>query len=405
MHRTRLLVLLALVLALLVPAGLGAVDSAHAAGTSLVLTPSQIPAGTTSPVSVIGAGLPANTALTVKVDATLLASALTTNASGAFGPVTFTMPATLSAGTHLVTVATTSNQNQILAGVVLTVSGSTAGHPITLTPSTVNPGGTFSLTGSGFPPNTALTVKVDTIALTYSLLANAGGAIAATTFPVPSTLSAGAHTVTVAATSNQNQILASAILTIGGSTAGHPITLTPSTINAGGTFSLIGSGFPPNTALTVKVDSIVLTSALLANAGGAIAATTFTAPSTLSAGTHTVTVAATSNPNQILASATLTIGTTTGAPALVANPSTVQAGNQVALSGSGFGANELITLSAPGISLPTIQANGQGSFSATLMIPATESLASLPLTAAGQQTHRTASVTLSISRSSAAISL
>jgi hypothetical protein len=276
------------------------------AGATLdALTPATGAAGTT--VSVTGANFPASTALTFLLDS---ATALTptgdtsTRASGLFIS-NITIPAGAAAGAHTITV--TAGASTATATFTVTASASLD----TFTPASGPAGTLVTITGANFPANTPIVFKFDTTVFTPNTGAQTGaGGTIASVITVPTSATAGAHTISVtvgtATVSKEFSVTAAATTTPPTTTppTTTPPTTTPPTtppatgkailsINSSGhavgsTIGIGGAGFTPGATVTIKYDAIQVTTTKV-ETNGTFISPFFTAPASVK-GDHTITV-------------------------------------------------------------------------------------------------------------------
>ena len=161
------------------------------------------------------------------------------------------------------------------------------------------------------------------------------------------------------------------------------ISLTPRPGSEGYRVAVRGSGFAPNSTITVAVDGSPVSADCTANASGSFNSCAFTPPPE-TGGTHTVTASdgianSASAIYTASAFARSTISTSapssasatnTGNPSVSLSSSAGKVGSNVAVSGSGFASNSSITLAFDGSSLSTdCKAKANGSFSASVRSP------------------------------------
>lgn len=268
------------------------------------LTPATGPAGTT--VSVTGTNFPASTALAFLLDS---ATALTptgdtsTRASGLFIS-SITIPAGTAAGAHTITVIAGSST----ATATFTVSASATVD--TFTPTSGAPGTLVTITGANFLANTPIVFKFDATVITPNSGAQTGaGGTIASVVTVPTTATAGAHTisVTVGSVTVSKEFSVTAALTTTPPTttpptttppATTPPTTTPSTGKAilsinqsshavGATIGIGGAGFAPGATVTIKYDTTQVAT-IKVETNGTFISPFFTAPASVK-GDHTIT--------------------------------------------------------------------------------------------------------------------
>src|SRR5205823_735934 len=137
------------------------------------------------------------------------------------------------------------------------VQAQAANPSISLTPGLGSEGYRIAVRGRGFAPNSTITVRVDGSPVSTSCKADASGSFSSCVFtPPPETT--GTHTVT-AADDNSNSASAGFVLNPG-------ISLTPSRGPVGSGAAVSGSGFTPNSRITVTVSNHHVSTNCRANA-------------------------------------------------------------------------------------------------------------------------------------------
>jgi hypothetical protein len=243
--------------------------------------------------------------------------------------VTFNVPTSASSGLH--TIAATGFNSVSFTVLPTTIS--------VLNPSSASVGTVVTVVGSGFvSPAAVLAIQGGPVAATWSDLV---GDNLIATFDVPNYLP-GAYTLSLSDGVNS----ASTTFNV----AAAQIEITPTTSELGSTTSpvtiaITGSGFKANEAITVYFDSTVITATTpvgltcINTNGGMLINSGFVIPTEATAGAHTITVIGENG-----ASATATFTVQPKLDALAA----VRPGAQVAITGKGFAANSLQTLTVNG---------------------------------------------------------
>lgn len=250
----------------------------------IILDPTSGTAG--SSVTVAGINFDPNSDVTIKFGTdgvTTNPSPLKTTSTGTFSGI-FSVPISSSVGDNTVTATQGSN----LASRTFKVTASTV--PVITLNATSGPIGTaISITGTGFAPTTAVTIKFgDTTVANPTSNSNGGFS---TSFTVPSSLS-GPKTVTATQGSN----IATKPFTVTPSTV-PAISLSPASGRADSSVSVIGSGLDPNTAATINFDGSpvdTIPPTVIANSNGEFSAT-FRVPESASLGDHPVVVSQADN--------------------------------------------------------------------------------------------------------------
>ncbi|MFB7798673.1 choice-of-anchor G family protein [Isoptericola sp. NPDC056134] len=215
----------------------------------------------------------------------------------------------------------------------------TAAPAITLDPTTVTPGGTTTVTGTGFTPGSEVSVQLtdesgEPVGDPITTTATDAGAIGVP-FVVPADAATGDYSV---AATDVTGATATADLTV----IDPAVTTDPGTVPAGGTTTVTGSGFTPGGEVTVQltgpggtpVGEPVTTTATEA---GAIEVALPTAPGT-APGTYAVVATDVSG---LTAEVPLEV---TETPTIVVDPGTVPAGGTTTVTGDGFTPGGEVTL-------------------------------------------------------------
>jgi hypothetical protein len=291
-----------------------------------------------SPTNIaVGANLSASSLYytRVKTNITILTTSDDPDNAGNTSPTTFTIPSsilvsteslaggtysyTVTAGTYYVyfTVsqsATPSSQWIVAGKATLTVTAPTLDP---LSPASGPAGQDVVVSGSNFPPSTSLVFKFDTTTLTPTPVhtATTAGGLFLAHIAIPSSATAGAHTISVTA----GTVTVTATFTVTTTTTTPPptstaaIELSTASGAVGSTVTITGTNFPASTPLFIRFDSTTLTPT-----GGDISSTrtsgifisSIAIPSGATAGPHTITAIAGSATD----SDTFTVTTTTTTP-------------------------------------------------------------------------------------------
>ncbi len=238
---------------------------------------------------------------------------------------------------------------------------------VSVTPTTVAPGDTLTVSGSGFAP-------LDVVAITLSpqpfaalsVVLKADGILPPVSLVVPSGFALGPHTLTLRGLNSHRSV--STQITVSALPA--TLLLSSSATNRGGLISVSGSGFAPNDTVTLSVAGIPTPLATVkTDAHGQFPPTTVALPYSVVAGTHQL--QARGSHNRYLATATLSVSAL--APALSVSTATLSPGAEVTVSGRGFGRQEQVTLALNGTALattPAVVTTSDGAFSASFTVPA-----------------------------------
>ncbi len=217
-----------------------------------------------------------------------LTPAPTINTQGSFSATSFTVPTTIKKAGPLAVTVKDSDGNTATYSVDLFKA------TIAATPSTGVSGQLFSISGSGWPGNDSVGVRlVSSGGATFVCNVGSGstGAISAQSCTIPSDLPAGSYTLnasdpSVTVNGATFTVRPAASLTNSG---GVPVSFA----SPGTTIFLSGSGFAADSSITsVTVGTTVVTTSpasIPTSSGGAFGGATFTVPS-LKAGNYTVAV-------------------------------------------------------------------------------------------------------------------
>ncbi len=164
------------------------------------------------------------------------------------------------------------------------------------------------------------------------------------------------------------------------------ISVDPSEVVAGAEFTVSGSGFAPNEDVSIQVGSAAPVS-IKANESGAFTKV-ITAPSV----PGTVSIKALGSVSATEATASITVTPMTYSPTIKAEPETVGAGVAFAVNGTGFAANEDVSVTVGSSDPVVVKTDASGNFRRAFNAPVgTHSIKAI---GAVSQTEATASVTV-----------
>jgi hypothetical protein len=196
-------------------------------------------------------------------------------ASGTF-TTKFIVPAGVAVGNHIVNVKDDkSKQGNATFTVVSSISAA-----ITLSSTSLTPGSVITVTGSNFAPNVIITVKLDGNVMLTERSTQTG--TFSVFFSIPTSATLGGHTISA----EDGTKTASAAFTLATQTSQASITLSPTSAIAGSSVTVSGTGFPPTTAVTIRLDGNTLATSTSNSAGSFVA--TVNIPLTASQGSHTI---------------------------------------------------------------------------------------------------------------------
>ena len=157
----------------------------------------------------------------------------------------------------------------------------------------------------------------------------------------------------------------------------------PSPIQPGGIFSVSGAGFPPGSTVSFAVFTSGLSYTAPVAPNGTFTISQVTVPYTQPAGRVAIFVRDSAN-----AGADTRVELTVGqvAPRLQVSPGNGAPGDPIAFSGSGFGANEVVTLSLGPLQLATARTDNLGALQGTITVPGGVQFGTYNLSANGERT-------------------
>jgi len=325
------------------------------------ITLSVTSGGPSSVVTVTGTNFGANKAITIKFDNTNIAttpSSVTSSGTGTFS-ASITVPSNTSVGSHTISVTDGTTTQSATFTVVAT--------SITLSSTQGIIGSTVTVSGAGFVASSSITIKLDTSTLPTTpsnVSTNSSGAFSAT-ITIPSSTTAGDHTIT--ATDSTGKIANATFKVLAAGT----ISLSPTSGNRGATVTVTGSSFNSNSAITIQFDDTTLTttpSSVTTSSGGTFTAT-IKIPITASTGTHTIKVTDAAGK---LGTATFTVA---AGGTITLSPTKGITGTEITVTGSDFATNARITsIEFDEIVVATtprsVATNTNGGFSAKFLVPA-----------------------------------
>lgn len=376
----------------------------------ITLTPSNQKAGNNSNVVVHGTGFGAGEAVAVSYTGnvggggtTVVRVVGTTDGSGAFS-LSLPVPASIAAGSY--TVTATGTNSHATATATLIVSGQPT---VTLSPTSVRPGQTVTVVGSNFVPNQPVSLSM-VVALNGGGSTTVSGTVTADgsgnvsgSLVIPGGTAPGTFTLTASQTPNGATYVATTTATVTALVA-H-ITLSSTSVRAGQTVTVAGTGFGASEAVAVNYTANLSAGGTAVEQVGGTSdttgsfAVTLPVPTTVAAGNYTVT--ATGASTHVSATALLGV---TAQSTLSVSSTTVRPGQSVTITGHNFGPNAPVTVSA---TIPLIRGgsttisatgntDGAGNVSLNLMIPGGSRQGTVTFGATQQQGAATDTATLTI---------
>src|SRR5919199_1775998 len=332
---------------------------AQAANPSISLTPRLSAEGPR--LAVRGRGFAPNSTITLRIDGSPVSTSCKADGSGSFSSCVFTPPPETS-GTHTVTASDTrANAASAIYSAATyaaylnpappqprTSSGqatNTGNNPtVRVSPGDGKVGAKRSVSGSGFEPNQDISLLFDGSVVSTECRTKGDGSFRYCTFTVPPA-GPGTHSVT-ASDDNSNSASAGFVLNPG-------ISLTPSRGPVGSGAAVSGSGFTPNSRITLTFGHHHVSTDCKANAVGSFSNCAFTVPDT-GPGAHIVTARdyAGTNPPIVRfyhsGSAMFSV-----IPGLSLDPSVGKVGHSVRVSGGNFKPHRILRISFDGSRRPT----------------------------------------------------
>ncbi|MBI2979662.1 MAG: IPT/TIG domain-containing protein [Chloroflexi bacterium] len=289
-------------------------------------------------VKIGGMDFSANSSIVIKFDGAQVKT-VTSDGNGDFSNVALTVPESYR-GNHTVEVRDASDK--------LATATFTTKQAITVTPTSGAAGDNITVSGTGFAATKGITVSFDNkqlgVATTNSL-----GSFGTVIFAAPAQ-DAGSYNIVVA---DENGNSASLGFTI----VGAALNLNPTTAESGTEVMVTGSGFRVSRLITITFNNSTIATATSDNSGAFTAS--FKVP-VLAATTYKVEASDGTNN----AEADFSIATSAGISPATSAASPGHVGMQLTVSGSGFAAGGMVTVSYDGKPIATAPVSSDGKFSA-----------------------------------------
>lgn len=382
MRSLRFLAPVLLVLALLAPSLSGlAQPAAHAApAPALQLPANAMLAGAAGSVTVHGTNFTPWSAITLRLDDTLVVGSAQAGPRGAF-TATATVPAG-PAGQH--SLAATDAASLSAAAPLYVVN-------LTLSPNRAPNGMHVAISGTGFLAAQPMEVRLGGAAI-VSCTPDGAGAFS-DAFMVPAALS-GQQPLVLQQGAGPALVLRSSF-----TISQAALTLSLPTAGPGQTIAVSGTGFAPEWDHTLHLDGQYM-SALHTNGDGAFGPIPFTVPLGTTAGQHMITMR--TSAGHTVASAAVAISVAPAA--LILTPVSGVAGGSVQVTGAGFLPGETVHVLLGTSVLAAPVANAGGQMSAVVTLPQTLTAGTVTLRAVGQISQLAASAVLTIPAPSVSLS-
>lgn len=294
-------------------------------------------------ITVNGSGFATSSTITFYWDNNSTGTTTTSNSSGTFTGIVFTIPDSYR-GSHTFKAQDATGKS---ATATFTVQ-----QKITANPTSGGVDDQVTINGTGFTANSTITFYWDNTSTGTTTATTSTGSFPNFAFTVPSS-SRGSHIIKAQDASNYS---ATATFTIQ-----ERITITPTSGSSGTTITVTGTGFGNNRTITIRFNSIQVTTSPASIPTGTTGSFTgsFDVPAN-SAGSYVVEA----SDGTYTSSANFSIVTEASL-----SETTGHVGSTITISGSGFTPNGQVEISYDGIPITTTPANSLGEFSATFDIP------------------------------------
>jgi len=229
---------------------------------SITLQPSSVTAGPSASTVVSGTGFQPNNNITINYTATAIGGGTVTPSTTAVvtsaGTFTATLPVPANVANGQWTVTAKSQNNSDTATAILNVTASTP-PAITVSPALATGGTLVTISGTNFSPGPTITISATVpvagglnVPLSTTATAGTNGTFNAQ-LTVPINASSGVVTVTASQTVNNANVSATTQLSITALRA--TITVSVNSAKPGDTLTITGSGFTPNSTVTISSDN------------------------------------------------------------------------------------------------------------------------------------------------------
>jgi hypothetical protein len=288
-------------------------------------------------------------------------------------------------GDVTVTAKGTTSNATATATFDITSSGAGGGNHgvLSVTPTDGAPGTSVTVSGSAFDSGASVKVSFGGVVAGTATANSQGGFNAAMRVP---NLPEGLVSVTGTGADETNP---PKFYVDAGGTGGAPsLSVNPATVTMGDQVSVSGAGFGADEKVTIDFGSN--SSSAESDDSGSFSAT-LTAPSV--SNSQSVTITATGKSSGLTATASVEVQTSTtvgGNPDISLDPTSGAPGDSVKVTGSGYGANENVTVSF-GSSSVTVNTGNKGNFTTAFIAPSVAATEELKVTAVGQTTEESAS--------------
>jgi len=266
------------------------------------------------------------------------------------------------------------------------------GASVTVSPTAVVPGQRMAITAAGFNAGETIALSWDTQPLSGTDQANSSGSLTGAFAYVPMSATPGSHMLMLKGLTGG--LTASATVNV----AAAALHGVPLSVKAGAAFPIRGTGFGANEAITFTWDGAALPTwhaTTTAEGNFGFGGTVGHIPSSAAPGQHILVA------HGQLSGRSAQVRIMVVVTALRGVPLNLVPGQLFPVRGTGFGANEAITFTWDGAALPswhaTANAQGDFGFGGTLgHVPYSATAGQHILMARGQQTGRTAQVSITV---------
>ncbi|MBM7820393.1 5-hydroxyisourate hydrolase-like protein (transthyretin family) [Cellulosimicrobium cellulans] len=347
---------------------------------AVTVDPASIPAGT--PTTVTGTGYTPDSTVTVEIrdgEGTVITTLtdVPTDADGGFTtPVT--VPVDTAPGDY--TVVGIDDTTSTEAETALAVTAAALTPSVTVDPTTANPGDDVTVDGTGYTPDSTVTVEIrdesGAVVATLGDVPTDGDGNFTTPISVPAGTTPGDYTVVGIDDTTSTE--AETPLTVEAAALTPAVTVDPTTVPAGTPTTVTGTGYTPDSTVTVEVrdttGTVVATLSDVPTDGDGGFTTPITVPANTTPGDYTV--VGIDDTTTTEAETPLTIEAAALTPAVTVDPTTAVPGDQVTVDGTGYTPDSTVTVEirdesgAVVATLGDVPTDGDGNFTTPISVPA-----------------------------------
>lgn len=366
-----------------------------------------------------GAGFAANEPITLTAPNNL-SFTISADGGGTFA-VDVPIASGVGGGLHHVYVQGTASGRFGVA--VFYVVGSTGQPTATVAPNPVMPGGSLSVSGTGFGAGERVEVFVYGGATTGVAAASSAGTFGPLSIAVPAGVTSGSVVVRAYGTSTHRytevavtvaQAQPTAVATATATATATPpaptatmapatvvplVGVNPPTVSSGARTIVSGSGFVPSEQVIVRLNGM-LEASITADPGGNFGGLLLTIPFGLTPGGYTVTATGVSSNRTGSASLAVQASQPVAPASISVSPSSAYPGGRIQVSGTGYTPGEAIVVNFNNAQVATLTADAGGSFSNVgYVVPGTAVPGNYPISVNGLSSGRAATAVLAIAAS------